>query len=97
MRSHTNERPFVCSYPGCEKAFARQHDRKRHEALHLDDNKPFKCLGCSKKFARIDGLTRHHKSEIGQSCAQKHSQLESNINFSQHINNNNNSISGVLM
>lgn len=61
MRSHTNERPFVCSFDGCGKAFARQHDKKRHEALHQDNNKPYKCLGCSKKFARIDGLARHRR------------------------------------
>jgi len=21
MRSHNNERPFICSHPGCEKTF----------------------------------------------------------------------------
>lgn len=60
MRSHTNERPFVCSFDGCGRAFARQHDRKRHESLHNDD-KPYQCLGCDKKFARIDGLARHRE------------------------------------
>jgi hypothetical protein len=28
LRSHTEERPFVCSWPGCGKGFARQHDCK---------------------------------------------------------------------
>ena len=28
MRSHTEERPYVCEWPGCKKGFARQHDCK---------------------------------------------------------------------
>ncbi|EOR00160.1 Transcriptional regulator CRZ1 [Wallemia ichthyophaga EXF-994] len=81
MRSHTNERPFVCSFDGCGRAFARQHDRKRHESLHNDD-KPYQCLGCDKKFARIDGLARHHKSDLGKDCSAKHTQIEDSNHLS---------------
>lgn len=28
LRSHTEERPFVCGWPGCTKGFARSHDCK---------------------------------------------------------------------
>ena len=28
LRSHTEERPYVCSWPNCQKGFARQHDCK---------------------------------------------------------------------
>jgi hypothetical protein len=28
LRSHTEERPYVCEWPGCQKGFARQHDCK---------------------------------------------------------------------
>lgn len=28
LRSHTEERPYVCEYPDCKKGFARQHDCK---------------------------------------------------------------------
>lgn len=28
LRSHTEERPYVCEWPGCNKGFARQHDCK---------------------------------------------------------------------
>ncbi|TIA91791.1 hypothetical protein E3P99_00935 [Wallemia hederae] len=107
MRSHTNERPFVCSFDGCGRAFARQHDRKRHEALHNDD-RPFKCLGCDKKFARIDGLVRHHKSENGRECSSKHAQTDdstahhlTSISSSSASTSNSDSVdgsgSGVLM
>lgn len=36
QRAHRNEKPFACSYEGCGKAFARSHDCKRHELLHLN-------------------------------------------------------------
>ncbi|KAK8864388.1 hypothetical protein IAR55_001636 [Kwoniella newhampshirensis] len=74
LRSHNDERPYKCLYDGCPKAvigFARQHDCKRHMLLH-EGLRPFECEGCGKKFARLDALTRHHKSEQGQECAISH-------------------------
>ncbi|KAK4686226.1 transcription factor CRZ1, partial [Tremellales sp. Uapishka_1] len=74
LRSHNDEKPFKCIYEGCPKAtvgFARQHDCKRHMLLH-EGLRPFECDGCGKKFARLDALTRHHKSEQGQECAISH-------------------------
>ncbi|KAG0241969.1 hypothetical protein B0O80DRAFT_446750 [Mortierella sp. GBAus27b] len=55
-RTHTNERPFVCSH--CQLAFSRNHDLKRHVKIHAGD-KPFKCNGCGKSFSRLDALGRH--------------------------------------
>jgi hypothetical protein len=62
IRSHNEERPFKCKWPGCDKGFARQHDCKRHEALHLNI-RPYTCEGCQKTFARMDALNRHCKSQ----------------------------------
>jgi hypothetical protein len=64
----------VCSH--CGKAFARQHDRKRHEGLHSGEKK-FVCRGslkdgnnwgCGRRFARADALGRHFRSEAGRVC-----------------------------
>ncbi|KAF9339908.1 hypothetical protein BGZ91_004249 [Linnemannia elongata] len=55
-RTHTNERPFICSH--CQLPFARNHDLKRHVKIHGGD-KPFKCGGCGKSFSRLDALGRH--------------------------------------
>ena len=30
LRSHFEEKPYKCHWPGCEKRFAREHDCKRH-------------------------------------------------------------------
>jgi hypothetical protein len=58
LRSHNEEKPYECKWPGCKKSFARQHDCKRHENLHLNI-RPFVCDGCKKTFARMDALNRH--------------------------------------
>lgn len=36
-------------------------------ALHVG-YRPHVCLGCDKRFARLDALSRHLKSEAGQEC-----------------------------
>lgn len=33
----TGERPFGCSFPGCEKRFPRPDQLKRHMAIHDAD------------------------------------------------------------
>lgn len=75
MKTHSTERPYQCLV--CSKTFARLHDRKRHELLH-EGVKNFKCegflkdgstkWGCGKKFARLDALARHFRTETGWLC-----------------------------
>ena len=60
LRSHAEEKPYQCKWPGCGKGFARQHDCKRHEQLHLNI-RPYPCEGCKKNFARMDALNRHRE------------------------------------
>ncbi|PBL03335.1 hypothetical protein ARMGADRAFT_12165 [Armillaria gallica] len=59
---------LITKKPGCGRAFAQQHDCKRHEKLH-SNNRPFSCEPCGKMFDRMDALNRHLRSEGGAECA----------------------------
>lgn len=66
------ERPFVCEFFGCKRAFKRQEHLKRHIKMHTGE-RPFKCLfpGCQKSFSRSDNLNSHYKTHNivrGRSC-----------------------------
>ncbi|KAH9817946.1 hypothetical protein DFH28DRAFT_1123881 [Melampsora americana] len=60
---HSNQIPdkkHKCEF--CSQAFARRHDRDRHERMHTGE-KPYVCQECSKGFMRSDALNRHHSIE----------------------------------
>src|SRR5258707_4926480 len=59
LRSHTEERPFVCDWPACGKSFARKHDCNRHQTLHSVQGAQHTCAGCGKSFSRTDPLNLH--------------------------------------
>ncbi|EJD42602.1 hypothetical protein AURDEDRAFT_67413 [Auricularia subglabra TFB-10046 SS5] len=59
MRTHAEQRPYVCAWTGCGKSFARALDCKRHETMHCSKAPSLICLGCSKPFSRSDSLRRH--------------------------------------
>ncbi|KAI8840642.1 hypothetical protein BJ741DRAFT_595842 [Chytriomyces cf. hyalinus JEL632] len=59
--THTNEKPFGCSYEGCDMAFIRNHDLKRHErSVHGQGEGPgASCRFCAKAFTRKDSCLFH--------------------------------------
>lgn len=52
------ERPFPCTWPDCEKKFARSDELARHTRTHTGE-KRFLCPLCDKRFMRSDHLIKH--------------------------------------
>ena len=54
------EKPYRCSWEGCEWRFARSDELTRHHRKHTGV-KPFKCGQCERSFSRSDHLALHMK------------------------------------
>ncbi|KAI9222243.1 hypothetical protein BC828DRAFT_334370, partial [Blastocladiella britannica] len=66
MRTHSTERPYVCTWPHCTKAFSRKHDAIRHHKVHTvtSTSRPIACPSpaCTRRFSRESALDKHLKA-----------------------------------
>ncbi|KAH6897210.1 hypothetical protein B0T10DRAFT_476314 [Thelonectria olida] len=68
LNSHTNSRPFKCSYVGCDKDYIEDKHLKQHvKAVHtLERNHVCPREGCGKSFVTGTRLKRHQAVHEGE-------------------------------
>ncbi|XP_070186428.1 uncharacterized protein [Littorina saxatilis] len=59
MRTHTGERPFRCTWPQCQRAFADKSNLRSHTLIHTTTAKSFSCPKCSRAFSQKRYLHKH--------------------------------------
>lgn len=59
---HSDKKPYVCQWTGCQWKFRRLDALTRHARVHTGE-KPYKCIFCQSSFARSDHLVVHQKKQ----------------------------------
>ena len=86
--SLSGERPYRCSFVGCDKAFAQlsnlqQHQRNHENKQAAEEQRPFFCRFCDRRFTTDNGLTKHIAKV---SLAIDWNRTSSNTGLITHIN-----------
>ncbi|KAL4401909.1 RNA polymerase II transcription regulator [Malassezia pachydermatis] len=65
VRIHTQDRPYVCPFPNCDKRFIQKSALNVHINVHTGA-RPYVCTECFKAFADTSSLARHRRTHSGK-------------------------------
>ena len=60
MQCFSGEKPYICPFEGCNKAYSNSSDRFKHVRTHQEE-KPYICKmpGCNKRYTDPSSLRKH--------------------------------------
>ncbi|KAI7885568.1 hypothetical protein K492DRAFT_171567 [Lichtheimia hyalospora FSU 10163] len=79
LRTHTGERPFECTEPGCGKRFSRPDSLTTHAKIH-SNVRPYLCQyeNCGKAYYHLRSLRKHERTHEEQQQQQQNDVEERN-------------------
>lgn len=86
-RSHTNDRPYRCTFPGCQKKFRVNSHLSAHMDTH-NTHKNYKCPSCNKMF-QTRGARRIHQrthAAVLSKCEICHKTFKQRSHYVRHVN-----------
>jgi uncharacterized Zn-finger protein len=63
MGTHSDERAFACTHPGCTKRFRRADTRNMHMRVHDAVEAEFVCCKCDRAYQHLRSLLLHQRKK----------------------------------
>lgn len=85
---HSTDKPFVCSFGDCRKAFVSKRPLLHHMCTH-NNEKLFNCDECDKALASPSSLRQHkltHRGITAKRCSMCSKRLHSGAALERHMN-----------